>query len=125
MILGAGESGVGAALLAKPQGYDVFVSDGKAIKPVFKEELQEAGIEFEEGEHQLNKILAADEIIKSPGIGENNDLMRAIRETAIPVISEIEWAYRFSNGKKIIAITGTNGKTTTTALTGHIFKQAG
>ncbi len=125
VILGAGESGIGAALLAKQKGYDVFVSERGKIKDAFKEELQKAAVRFEEGTHSLNEILDADEIIKSPGIPECNDVMYAVRKSGIPVISEIELAFHYSDGKKIIAITGTNGKTTTTALTGHIFKNAG
>lgn len=125
VILGAGESGVGAALLARQQGYDVFVSDSKSIKPRYKKELNDAGISFEEGQHSFHKIKIADEVVKSPGIPENCEIMRAIHKESIVVISEVELAYRYCNGQKIIAITGTNGKTTTTALTGDIFKRAG
>ncbi len=125
VILGAGESGIGAALLAKQRGYNVFVSEGKNIKAAFKDELEKAEVPFEEGQNTVKEILKAEEIIKSPGIPEACALMCAIRKTDIPVISEIEFAYRYSKDKKIIAITGTNGKTTTTALTGYIFKKAG
>ncbi|HVI46539.1 MAG TPA: UDP-N-acetylmuramoyl-L-alanine--D-glutamate ligase [Chitinophaga sp.] len=125
IILGAGESGIGAALLAKQQGYDVFVSDGSVIKDNYKQELAVNHISFEEGHHSWDVILAADEIVKSPGIPEKSELMQKVRAKGIPVISEIELAYRFSKGKKIIAITGSNGKSTTTALTYHIFKTAG
>ncbi|WP_212002296.1 UDP-N-acetylmuramoyl-L-alanine--D-glutamate ligase [Chitinophaga sp. HK235] len=125
IILGAGESGIGAALLGKQQGYDVFVSEGGIIKDNYKQELAVNHITFEEGHHSWDIILNADEIVKSPGIPEKTELMKKVREKGIPVISEIELAYRFSKGKKIIAITGSNGKSTTTALTYHIFKTAG
>ncbi|RAJ73946.1 UDP-N-acetylmuramoylalanine--D-glutamate ligase [Chitinophaga dinghuensis] len=125
IILGAGESGIGAALLGKQQGYEVFVSDGSNIKDIYKQELAVNQIPFEEGHHSWDIILNADEIVKSPGIPEKSDLMKKVREKGVPVISEIELAYRFSTGKKIIAITGSNGKSTTTALTYHIFKTAG
>jgi UDP-N-acetylmuramoylalanine--D-glutamate ligase len=125
VILGAGESGVGAALLGKKEGYDVFVSDGSTIKPVYKQELFDNGIEFEEGQHTAEKILSANEVMKSPGIPEKNDMVKQVRAKAIPVISEIELAYRFKGNSKIVAITGSNGKSTTTALTYHICKTAG
>jgi UDP-N-acetylmuramoylalanine--D-glutamate ligase len=125
VILGGGESGVGAALLGKKEGYDVFVSDGGAIKPSYKQELFDNGIEFEEGQHTEEKILSADEVMKSPGIPEKNELVKMIRKKGIPVISEIELAYRFKGNSKIVAITGSNGKSTTTALTYHICKTAG
>jgi UDP-N-acetylmuramoylalanine--D-glutamate ligase len=125
VILGGGESGVGAALLGQKEGYDVFVSDGGAIKPSYKQELFDNGIEFEEGQHTEEKILSADEVMKSPGIPEKNELVKMIRKKGIPVISEIELAYRFKGSSKIIAITGSNGKSTTTALTYHICKTAG
>ncbi len=116
VILGAGESGVGAALLAKQQGYVVFVSDGSIIKENFKAVLIANDIEFEEAQHAEEKILNAAEIIKSPGIPESNELIKKIRLNNIPVISEIEFAYRYKGRSKIIAITGSNGKTTTTSL---------
>ncbi|MBN8674932.1 MAG: UDP-N-acetylmuramoyl-L-alanine--D-glutamate ligase [Chitinophagales bacterium] len=125
VILGGGESGVGAALLAQQQGYDTFLSDGSSLKENYRNELQQAGIGFEEGQHDEERILAADEVVKSPGIPEKNDLVKKIRAKAIPIISEIELAYRFKGDSKIIAITGSNGKTTTTALTFHICKEAG
>ncbi len=124
-ILGAGESGTGAAILAKKQGYDVFVSDGGAIKENFKAELISNNIAFEEATHNEEKILSADEVMKSPGIPEKNELVKKIRARGIPVISEIEFAYRYKGSSKIIAITGSNGKTTTTALTHHICKHGG
>jgi UDP-N-acetylmuramoylalanine--D-glutamate ligase len=125
VILGAGESGIGAALLGKHQGYDVFVSDGGAIKDIYKQELAVNHIRFEEGQHSWDVILHADEIIKSPGIPEKSELMKKVRERQVPVISEIEFAYRFSKDSKVIAITGSNGKSTTTALTFDIFERAG
>ncbi len=124
VILGGAESGVGAALLAKQKGYDVFLSDGSSLKEMYRNELQQAGIDFEEGRHREEMILAADEIVKSPGIPENNELVKKIRATRINVISEIELAYRYKGNSKIIAITGSNGKTTTTALTHHICEEA-
>lgn len=125
VILGAGESGAGAALLAKQQGYDVFVSDESSLKENYRNDLQTAGIEFEEGKHDEKKILSADEVMKSPGIPEKNEMVKKIRSKGIDIISEIELAYRFKNDSKIIAVTGSNGKTTTTALTYHICKEAG
>lgn len=125
IILGAAESGVGAAILAKRQGYDVFVSDAGTIKEPYKEELEEHGIRYEEGRHTEDRILAADEIMKSPGIPEKNEMVKKIRAAGIPVISEIELAFRFKGDSKIIAITGSNGKSTTTALTFHICRTAG
>ena len=124
VILGAGESGIGAALLGKKQGYDVFVSDGGTIKPAYKQELFDNGIEFEEQQHTAEKILSADEVMKSPGIPEKNAMVKLIREKGIPVISEIELAYRFKGNSRIVAITGSNGKSTTTALLYHICKTA-
>jgi UDP-N-acetylmuramoylalanine--D-glutamate ligase len=125
IILGAAESGVGAAILAKRQGYDVFVSDSGTIKEPYKEELEEYGIRYEEGRHTEERILGADEVMKSPGIPEKNEMVKKIRAAGIPVISEIELAYRFKGDSRIIAITGSNGKSTTTALTFHICKTAG
>ena len=122
VILGAGESGVGTALLAKQKGYAVFVSDGGAIKANFQKELEEASIDFESGTHNVERILAADEVMKSPGIPEKNEMVKAIRAKGIPVISEIEFGYRYKGNSKIAAITGSNGKTTTTSLLYHICK---
>jgi UDP-N-acetylmuramoylalanine--D-glutamate ligase len=125
VILGGGESGVGAALLAQKQGDDVFLSDGSSLKNEYRNELTEAGIAFEEGQHTEDLILNADEVMKSPGIPEKAPIVKKIRAKGIPVISEVELAYRHKGNSKIIAITGSNGKTTTTALTYHICKEAG
>ena len=125
IILGAGESGVGAALLAKQKGYNVFVSDASAIKPIYQSELEANHIPFESGTHDLERILEADEVMKSPGIPEKSELVKQIRAKGIPVISEIEFGYRYKGASKIIAITGSNGKTTTTSLLYHICKVAG
>ena len=122
VILGAGESGIGTALLAKQKGYEVFVSDGGAIKANFQKELEDNAIAFEGGTHSVDKILAADEVVKSPGIPEKNEMVKAIRAKGIPVISEIEFGYRYKGNSKIAAITGSNGKSTTTALLYHICK---
>jgi UDP-N-acetylmuramoylalanine--D-glutamate ligase len=125
VILGAGESGVGSALLAKQQGYEVFVSDGGIIKEKYKQELFDNGIEFEEGTHTDEKILNANEVMKSPGIPDKNEMVKAIRAKGITVISEFELAYRFKGSSKIIGITGSNGKSTCTSLIYHICKSAG
>ena len=124
VILGAGESGVGAALLAKQKGYEVFVSDASAIKPIYQSELEANHIPFESGTHDVERILAADEVMKSPGIPEKNELVKQIRAKGIPVISEIEFGFRYKGASKIVAITGSNGKTTTTSLLYHICKVA-
>jgi UDP-N-acetylmuramoylalanine--D-glutamate ligase len=124
VILGAGESGIGAALLGKQQGWDVFVSDGGKIKDEYKAELVQAAIEFEEGSHTYDKILNAQCLVKSPGIGEKNELMKKVRSEDIEVCSEIEFGYRYKGDSKIIAITGSNGKSTTTKLTYHTLKTA-
>jgi UDP-N-acetylmuramoylalanine--D-glutamate ligase len=125
VILGGAESGVGGAILAKLQGYDVFVSDAGPIKEPYREELEEHGIRYEAGRHTEERILGADEIMKSPGIPEKNDMIKKVRSAGIPVISEIELAFRHKGDSKIIAITGSNGKSTTTALTYHICQTAG
>ncbi len=124
VILGAGESGTGAALLAKVKGFDVFVSDQGQIKPQYKEELQSASILFEEGGHTSERILSARLIIKSPGIPEKADIVKSARKAGIEIIDEIEFGFRFLKGR-VIAITGTNGKTTTTLLTYHLLRSAG
>ena len=123
-IIGAGESGVGAALLAKKMGADVFVSDFNLIKDQFRKELEGNDISYEENGHTLDKIGKADLIIKSPGIPNNTPVIKFIKESKIIVISEIEFASRFSSAKTI-CITGSNGKTTTTMLVYHILKSAG
>ena len=120
VILGAGESGVGTALLAKQKGYEVFVSDGGAIKDNFQKELMDHGIAFESGKNSIVQILNADEVMKSPGIPEKNEMVKAIRAQGIPVISEIEFGYRYKGFSKIVAITGSNGKSTATSLLYHI-----
>ncbi|MBE6243960.1 MAG: UDP-N-acetylmuramoyl-L-alanine--D-glutamate ligase [Bacteroidales bacterium] len=124
VILGGGESGVGSAVLAKVKGFDVFLSDAGTIKPQYKETLSKFQIEYEEGGHTEEKILCADEVVKSPGIPEENHMVQSIREYRIPVISEIEFAGRYDRAKKI-CITGSNGKTTTTSLIYYMLKNAG
>ncbi|NUM51660.1 MAG: UDP-N-acetylmuramoyl-L-alanine--D-glutamate ligase [Flavobacteriales bacterium] len=124
VILGAGESGVGAALLAKKQGYNLFVSDKNKIKDKYRNILIENNIAFEEEKHTEEKIITATECIKSPGIPDKSDIIKILTEKQIPIISEIEFAGRFTRAKKI-CITGSNGKTTTTLLTYHILKKAG
>ncbi len=124
VILGAGESGTGAAVLAKKQNYDVFVTDSGRIKDSFREILLNYEIDFEEGRHTERFILNADEIIKSPGISEKSDIVQIIRKKGIRIISEIEFAGRYTTAKKI-CITGSNGKTTTTTLIHHMLRKAG
>jgi len=123
-ILGAGESGVGAAILAKEKGFSVFVSDFGKIKDNYKKILEENNIEYEEGKHTEEKILTSKEIIKSPGIACKVPIIKKAKEKNIKIISEIEFAGRYTNAKKI-CITGSNGKTTTTLLIYEIFKNAG
>jgi UDP-N-acetylmuramoylalanine--D-glutamate ligase len=124
VVLGAAESGVGAAVLALKNGFDVFVSDAGAIKLKYAETLDAYGITYEQGKHSENLILNADEVIKSPGIPEKAPIVKAIREKGIRVISEIEFAGRYTAARKI-CITGSNGKTTTTTLIHHMMKKAG
>ena len=124
VILGAAESGVGAAVLALKKGFEVFVSDMGTIKPEYKSILEEYAIEWEEGHHTEEKILNAKEIIKSPGIPENAPMILKAKAAGIPIINEIEFAGRYTKAK-MICITGSNGKTTTTSLIYHIFKDAG
>ncbi len=124
VILGAGESGTGAAVLAKTKGFDVFVTDIGKIKPHYKEILFNYEIEYEEEQHTERYILNADEIIKSPGISDKNELVQLIMKKKIPVISEIEFAGRYTTAKKI-CITGSNGKTTTVSLLHHMLRRAG
>ena len=124
VILGAAESGIGAAVLAQQRGYDVFVSDQGTIREEFRKVLDEQQIPYEQGLHSAGEILSAAEIIKSPGIPEKAAIMQQVRGKSIPVISEIEFAARFTSSP-VVAITGTNGKSTTTTLTHHIFRKAG
>ncbi|MGX5687998.1 UDP-N-acetylmuramoyl-L-alanine--D-glutamate ligase [Arcticibacter tournemirensis] len=124
VILGAAESGTGAAILAQKQGYDVFVSDSGTIADQYKSELESRGIAYEERHHSEEKILQAAEVIKSPGIPEKAPLVKKLKEKGVPVISEIEFAGRY-NKAKTICITGSNGKSTTTMLTYHILRNAG
>ncbi len=124
VVLGAGESGVGAAILAQKKGFEVFVSDMSMIKNKYKNMLVERGIEWEEGQHTESLILNADEAIKSPGIPNNAPMIVKLKDLGVPVISEIEFAGRYTNAQ-MICITGSNGKTTTTSLIYHIFKKAG
>ena len=125
VILGGGESGVGAALLAKKEGYSVVLMDEGSLKVGYRNELEQAGIPFLEKAIDENELLNADEIVKSPGIPEKNEWVKKIRKKGIPIISEIELAFRHKGNSKIIAITGSNGKSTTTALIYHICKTAG
>ena len=124
VILGGGESGVGAALLANAKGFEVFLSDKGLLSDKYKEILSQNNIPFEEGEHTESRILDAHEVIKSPGIPDKVELIKKLHSLRIPIISEIEFASRYTKAK-IIAITGSNGKTTTTLLTYHILKNAG
>lgn len=124
VVLGAGESGIGAAILAKKEGWNVFVSDYGKIKDSFKKELNEWGFDWEEGGHTVEKVLTAELIIKSPGIPDKAPIIKEIKNKGISVISEIEFA-GYYNTAKTICITGSNGKTTTTMLIYHILKNAG
>lgn len=124
VILGAGESGAGAAVLAKKEGFDVFVSDMSKINDKYKKILNDHNIEWEEGHHTEEKILNASEIVKSPGIPKEAPMIKKVMEKGIHIISEIEFASRYTKSK-MVCITGSNGKTTTTSLIYHIFKEAG
>jgi len=124
VILGGGESGTGAAILGKQKGWEVFLSDKSPLKDIYKEELMAAGIRWEEGQHTESEILSADCIIKSPGIPHKVPIIQHAKEKGIEIISEIEFASRYTDAK-IIAITGSNGKTTTTSLLYHLLQQAG
>lgn len=124
VVLGAGESGVGAAILAQSKGFNVFVSDKGQIASIYSKILNQYNIPFEEGKHNESQILKADEVIKSPGIPDNTPLIKKLNNLNIPVISEIEFAGRYSTAK-MICITGSNGKTTTTMLIYHMLKKAG
>lgn len=123
VILGGGESGTGAAILAKAKGFEVFVSDQGQLKEKYKKDLVDQKIEFEEGKHTEEKILNANLVIKSPGIPDKAEIVKKVRSKKIQIIDEIEFAFRYLKGK-VIAITGTNGKTTTTLLTYHLLKNA-
>jgi UDP-N-acetylmuramoylalanine--D-glutamate ligase len=122
--LGAGESGTGTAVLAKAKGWDVFVSDMGKIADAYRQELEKIGVRWEEGKHTESEILSADEMVKSPGIPDKAPMVQAAVRKGIPVISEIEFAGRYTDAK-MVCISGTNGKTTTTLLTHHILKNAG
>jgi UDP-N-acetylmuramoylalanine--D-glutamate ligase len=124
VMLGGGESGVGAALLAKAKGYEVFVSDKGALGNQHSQTLNDAGIEWEEGQHDMEKLLAADLIIKSPGIPDKAPAVKALQDAGKPIISEIEFASWFCTGRTV-GITGSNGKTTTTYLTHHLMASGG
>ena len=124
VVLGAGESGVGAAVISLKKGFDVFVSDMGNINQRYKDMLNQYGIQWEEGQHTRERILNADEVVKSPGIPDKAPIITEIKSAGIPIISEIELAGRYTNAK-MICITGSNGKTTTTSLIYHIFKNAG
>ena len=124
VILGGGESGVGAAVLGMKKGFDVFLSDKGKLKDKYKDVLSKYKIKWEEGKHTEEMILNADEVVKSPGIPDSSELVKALNRKGIKVISEIEFAGRYTKAKKI-CITGSNGKTTTTLLTYHILKKAG
>jgi UDP-N-acetylmuramoylalanine--D-glutamate ligase len=125
VILGGGESGAGCAILAKQKGWEVFLSDKNKIADKYKVLLQQHNIEFEEEKHSEEKILNADEVMKSPGIPEKVELIKKIRAKEIHVVSEIEFAARYSGNAKLIGITGSNGKSTTTTLIHHILEKAG
>jgi UDP-N-acetylmuramoylalanine--D-glutamate ligase len=124
VILGAGESGVGSAILARKQGFDVWVSDSGRIRPEYRQMLEEGGFAFEEGGHSEDRILDAARVVKSPGIPAKAPLIVKLHEAGIPVISELEFAFPYSRARHL-CITGSNGKTTTTLLTYHILKSAG
>jgi len=125
VILGGGESGVGAALLGKKEGYEVVLMDESSLKDVYRNELQKAGIDFLEKEIDKERLFSADEVVKSPGIPEKNEWVKALRQKGIAIISEIELAYRHKGNSRIVAITGSNGKSTTTSLIYHICRHAG
>ena len=125
VVLGGGISGYGSAILAKKKGFDTFLSDMGKIAPKFRERLDQWGVEYEEGQHSEERILAANEVIKSPGIPDTAPIVVKIRERGIPVVSEIEFAARYKGVAKTICITGSNGKTTTTSLIYKIMTDAG
>jgi UDP-N-acetylmuramoylalanine--D-glutamate ligase len=125
VILGGGESGIGAALLGIKEGYNVLLMDEGSLKDGYRKELQQANIEFIENGIDEERLLSADEVVKSPGIPEKNEWIKKTRKKGIPIISEIELAFRHKGKSKIVAITGSNGKSTTTALTFHLCQTAG
>src|SRR6188768_2421547 len=125
VVLGGGESGVVSAVLGKLKGYDVFLSDEGLLKEKYIAELEKYGISYEHGGHDEKRILEANEVMKSPGIPHNTEIVKRITGKGIPLISEMELAYRHKGNSKIIGITGTNGKTTTTAMTFHLCKEGG
>lgn len=124
VVIGGGESGFGSAVLAAKMGFDTFLSDKSMLEPLYREQLQHYGIPFEEGGHTFERILQADEVIKSPGVPDKVEVVRKIKEAGIPIVSEIEFASRY-NTAKTICITGSNGKTTTTTLIYELLKNAG
>lgn len=124
VVLGGGESGCGSAVLAKVKGFDVFLSDRGAIAPKYRGQLEEWRVSYEEGRHTEELIFDADEVVKSPGIPESAPIVKALRERGIPVVSEIEFAGRYTDGSRTICITGSNGKTTTTTLAYEMLRQA-
>ena len=124
VVLGGAESGIGAAVLAKVKGFDVFLSDSGKIKEEYAGTLREWGIPYEEGGHSEELVLNADEVVKSPGIPQTAPIVKKLREEGVGIISEIEFAGRFDRAKKI-CITGSNGKTTTTSLIYYLLKEAG
>lgn len=123
-ILGAGESGVGAAILAKKEGWEVWVSDFGKVKQQYREEMEANELPFEEGGHDLERILKADLVVKSPGIPEKVPVVQEVRKAGIELVSEIEFASRYTDAT-LVAITGSNGKTTTAMLTHHLLKKGG
>lgn len=124
VVLGGGESGCGAAVLARVKGFDVFLSDMGVIAPKYKALLAEWNVPYEEGQHTAGRILDADRVVKSPGIPDKAPMMKAVRERGIPVVSEIEFAAPYTSARTI-CVTGSNGKTTTTTLTYEILRRAG
>ena len=125
VVLGGGISGYGSAILAKKLGMDVFLSDSGKIADRYRTELDRWSVEYEEGGHTMDRILAADEVVKSPGIPEKAPVVQALRERGIPIVSEIEFAGRYKGRARTICITGSNGKSTTTSLIYKIMKDAG
>ena len=125
VVLGGGISGYGSAVLAKKQGFDTFLSDAGSIGERYTKILDEWQIPYEQGGHTMERILAADEVIKSPGIPDKAPVVKALREKGVPVISEMEFAYRYKGKSKTVCITGSNGKTTTTSLIYKIMRDAG